>query len=99
MCVDKKAAGRMTGPGRERSSKNRLQTLGKKIIQRGRSVCVCVCVRGAETEADLCVGIYLCPFKYLVCRKSQSNKYPNCKKPAKYYLYSLHLKCSLFTAV
>lgn len=52
MCVDKKAAGRMTGQGRECSSENRLQTLGKKITQGGRPVCVC---RGGQKHRQICV--------------------------------------------
>lgn len=85
MCVDKKAAGRMTGQGRKCSSENRLQTLGKKITQGGRPVCVCV--GWAETQADLCVRIYLCPFKCLVCRKGRSNKHPNCEKKQESIIY------------
>lgn len=61
MRVDKKAAGRMTDRGRERRSKNRLQTLGKKITQRGRPACLCVCVCvGGQKQRQISVWGSIC---------------------------------------
>lgn len=81
----------MTDQCRECSSENRLQTLGKKIPQRGRPVCVCV---GGQKHRQICVWGSICVL-LSVCFVERVGPINTLivKKTRKYYLYSLNLKC------